>query len=130
MNKLPNTVLIAATEDDCVDKMNNNMDKFVNDFIKKDPFLKEVPKEEVEKLKKELEPKFRDAFNKKQGNKMEQLVAAITIKTQDDKDEIVMAASSPEDCLDRMHDRVDKHAQDFVDADDFFLKYQRRKLMG
>ena len=55
-------VLDSKDKNDCVDKMEKLVDDFVDDFIKNDPFFKDVPERGVTALKRELKPQFIEAF--------------------------------------------------------------------
>ena len=55
-------ILESLDEEDCIERMNNFVDDFAYDFVNNDEFFKEVPQEEVDELKDELEPIFRREF--------------------------------------------------------------------
>merc|ERR1740124_2030051 len=55
----------AVDEEDCVGKMNRVADEYGDEFVLNDDFLREIPEPEHSRIKRRLEPLFRDAFNKK-----------------------------------------------------------------
>ena len=58
----------STSEDNCVERMEGNVDNFVIQFVAAHPFMKNValPVDAIEELKKDLEPIFRAAFKRTQ----------------------------------------------------------------
>jgi hypothetical protein len=53
----------STDPDDCVENMGKIVDNFVKDYVANDDFFKgRIPEDDVEEVKAELEPLFRDAF--------------------------------------------------------------------
>ena len=55
-------VLQSQDVEDCVDKMRTFVDECVEEFVEGDDFFKEIPHRASDKIKSELEPIFRTAF--------------------------------------------------------------------
>ena len=64
LENLNSIVPKSYNKNDCIQKMEQLTDEFVDDYIKNEPFFKKVPKKEIGivTLKKELEPQFIEAF--------------------------------------------------------------------
>merc|ERR1740124_2183895 len=56
----------AVDEEDCVGKMNRVADEYGDEFVLNDDFLREIPEPELSRIKRRLEPLFRDVFEEKQ----------------------------------------------------------------
>ena len=57
-------IIVLQSEDveNCVDKMRTFVDECVEEFVEADDFFKEIPHRASDKIKSELEPIFRSAF--------------------------------------------------------------------
>jgi hypothetical protein len=55
-------VMISADKLDVVVKMGEEVDNFMKDFVENDDFLKKIPEEAAESVKRELKPFVEEAY--------------------------------------------------------------------
>ena len=58
----------STSDADCIATMHATVDEHAVEFVKIDEFLKEVPVETMDKLKSDLEPLFKKAYNQRKVN--------------------------------------------------------------
>ena len=54
------------------------------------------------------------------GKKIKELFDTVKSAVMDEKDGVVLESQDPEDCIDRMGNKVDEFVKEFVDDDSFF----------
>jgi len=113
-------VLQATSEDDCVYLMKEGVDAFARAYVKKDDFFKEVPEDAVMRVKHDLNPEFRIAYNDMLADRLAKLKEATKAALRKKKDAIVLQATSKDDCVYLMKEEVDEFARAYVKKDDFF----------
>jgi len=79
-------------------------------------------------LKTDLEPKFRDAWNQKQRDRIRDLIDATRKDTLGKKDDIVTASADEADCVTRMESNVDDVALKSFENDDVLKNLPKEEI--
>ena len=62
LNSQDRVIDSSSSSEDCVEKANKLADQYAQTFVRKADWLREVPEAELEELKKELEPLFKNGY--------------------------------------------------------------------